>query len=399
MFCNYCGAPNPNDASFCSACGKAVAKPLVIEAAREMASPKFAPTRSQVTMPTAVTGRDTQASASPERVRTITGHTLPIYSLAFSPDGRWLVSGSLDKTAKLWDLSDGRELRTFTGNRAFTCVEFSPDGRRLVLAATNGSPLNDDKPEGNAIMIWDSASPNDVRNLIGQEGQVFFVKFSPDGDFLASTNGAATINLWDIRSGRIIKVFKHGWIRSKIQGGTMGSSLAFTPDGRFLSTRSSPATLWDVSSGKEVRAFGPESRSGFVSMFLGFTPDGKSLVQARGDGAIRLWDVLTGVESRSIAAPPQKDGVTFRLRSAALSPDGRLLAVSTYSSAEVLENQNKIMLWDIGSGRNLGTATASDFCYALAFSPDGQWLATADMLYGGGRATAKIRLWRSSEMK
>ena len=293
-------------------------------------------------MPAGATVRDIQVNATQEKVRTLTAHTLPIYSLAFSPDGRWLVSGSLDKTAKLWDLDDGHELRTFTGNRAFTCVEFSPDGRRLVLATTNGPPINDDKPEGNAIIIWDSAAPNDVRNLIGHEGQLFFAKFSPDGGFLASTNGAATINLWDIRSGRIIKVFKHGWFRSKIQGGTIGSSLAFTPDGRFLLTRSSPATLWDVSSGEEVRAFGPESRSGFVSMFLGFTPDGKSLVQARGDGAIRLWDVLTGIETRSIADPQQKDGVTFRLRSAALSPDGRLLAVSTYSSAEPLENQNKI---------------------------------------------------------
>jgi WD40 repeat protein len=345
------------------------------------------------------TERDTLLSPSPDKVRTFTGHTLPIYSLAFSPDGRWLVSGSLDKTAKLWDLSDGRELRTFTGNRAFTSVEFSPDGRRLALAATNGAPLNDDKPEGNAITLWDSTSPNDVRNLIGHEGQVFFVKFSPDGGFLASTNGAATIHLWDSSSRRIAKTFKHGWIRSKLQGGTTGSSLAFTPDGQYLATRSSPATLWDLSSGKEVRSFGPESYSGFVSMFLGFTPDGKSLIQARGDGAIRLWEVLTGIEARSIAGPLQKSSITFRLRSAALSPDGSLLAVSTYSSAEALENQNKIMLWDIASGRTLGTVTVSDSCYALAFSPDGQWLATADMLYGGGKATGKVRLWRTSEIR
>ena len=398
MFCNYCGVPNPEDASFCSACGKVIARLPANKPAREETSPKIVPPNPQDAAPATATLKDIQVNVTQNKVRTLTGHALPIYSLAFSPDSRWLVSGSLDKTAKLWDLSDGGELRTFSGNRAFTSIEFSPDGRRLALAETNGPPLNDHKPEGNAITIWDSASPNDVRNLIGHEGQVFFVKFSPDGGFLASTNGAATINLWDLHSGRIIKVFKHGWFRSKIQGGTMGSSLAFTPDGRYLATRSSPATLWDLSSGKEVLSFGPEPSSGFVSMFLGFTPEGQSLVQARGDGSIKIWDASTGIEKRRIAEPQQKSGVTFRLRCAALSKDGRLLAVSTYSSAEELENQNKIVLWDIASGRTLGTVTGSDFCNALAFSPDGQWLATADMLYGGGMATGKVRLRRTSEI-
>ena len=398
MFCNYCGAPNPGDASFCSACGKAISRMSENSTAREEASPKISPAYPQGTNPATEMLSDSQVCDSPEKVRTLTGHTLPIYALAFSSDGRWLVSGSLDKTAKLWNLSDGHELHTFTGNKAFTSVEFSPDGGRLVLAATNGSPLNDAKPEGNTIMLWDSDSPNEVRNLIGHEGQVFFVKFSPDGSFLASSNGAATINLWDICSGRIIKAFKHGWFRSKAQGGTLGSSLAFTPDGRYLATRSSPATLWDLSSGKELRSFGPEPYSGFVSMFLGFLPDGKSLVQARGDGAIKIWEASTGIEKHRLSDPQQKSGVTFRLRCAALSQDGSLLAVSTYSSEEGLGNQNKIVLWNIASGHTLGTLTASDSCNALAFSPDGRWLAIADMLYGEGKTTGKVRLWQTSKV-
>ncbi len=386
MFCNYCGAPNPDDASFCSTCGRASARSSANVAPREEVAQKLAPTSSQGAAPVAAKERDSQVSASAERVRTFsTGHTLHIRSLAFSLDGRWLASGSSDKTAKLWDVRDGREVRTFTGRLMFNCVEFSPDGRRLVLAGC------DEKLISNAIMLWDSATPNELRNFVGHQGQVFFVKFSPDGRWLASTDGRALINLWDVTSGRIIKVFKHGRISSKLLSGTGGSSLAFSPDGRFLATRASPATLWDLSSGKEVRTFGPEPFSDAVSMFLGFTPDGRSLVQARGDGSIKIWDVPSGKEARCLADPPEKSGVTFGVYCAALSPDGSLLAVSSWSSAA---ETSEIALWDIPAGRIRGRVTVSD-CPALAFSPDGQWLAAGE----GEHATVKIRLWMISALK
>ena len=308
-----------------------------------------------------------------------------------------MASGSGDKTAKIWDVTSGSVVRTFSGNLLFTCVEFSPDGRRLVLAATDDSPNGEAKSVRSTITLWDSAAPNEVRNLAGHEGQLFFVKFSPDGGLLASTDGSNTVNLWDVASGQIIKQFRHDWIRAKLLGGTVGSSLAFTPDGGFLASRSWPVTLWDVSSGKETRTFGPEYMTLTVAMFLGFTPDGRSLVEAKGSGKVTIWDVLSGKEARCLADPPKRSGVTSGLRCAALNRDGSLLAVATYTSGE--EPRNRITLWDIAAGRTTGTTAGNDFCEALAFSPDGQWLAIGDMQFGGGTAVGKIRFLRTTEIR
>jgi WD40 repeat protein len=131
-------------------------------------------------------------------------------------------------------------------------------------------------------------------------------------------------------------------------------------------------------------------------MFLGFTPDGKSIVEARGNGTIKIWDVASGKEAGCLANPPAIKGVVFRLHCAALSPDGRLLAVSTYSSAEGAKDT--ITVWDVTAGRGI-VAMDTNSCVALAFSPDGQWLAIGDMQYGGGKALGKINLLRTSEIK
>jgi WD40 repeat protein len=395
MFCNSCGAPNPDTASFCNACGKRVVPPAgAVGPTPAPPTPMVPPTGA----PEARNPAGPDASGEPARTstsRTLTGHSYPIYALAFSPDGRRLVSGSLDHTAKLWDAVEGRELRTFTGNMTFASADFSPDGRWLALAATNGHPLDNAKPATNSLSLWDSTRPDEVRGLNGHAGQLCCVRFSRDGRLLASTEGGMVVNLWDVASGRIIKTLKQGLIRSKIYGGAFRSALAFSPDGRFLATRSWPVTLWDISTGKEVRTFGPDSDALSATVFLDFAPDGQSIMEAKGNGTIRIWDAATGKELRCLANPPKRKGVVDVLRCGALSKDGRRLAVSTYSSAD---GKNKVTLWDIGSARPIGALDNSDGCEALAFSPDGDRLAIADTLYDGGKIVGQIKLRRISEI-
>jgi WD40 repeat protein len=136
-----------------------------------------------------------------------------------------------------------------------------------------------------------------------------------------------------------------------------------------------------------------------VTAFLSFTSDSRSLVEVRATGAIRIWDVLSGNETRCLVDPPKRKGVVFVANDAALDSNASCLAVNTYCSAD--EPRQRITLWDVASGRTLGTLPTDLSADELALSPDGQWLAV-----DSGRVRAQgepfvdeIRLWRTSDLR
>jgi WD40 repeat protein len=285
------------------------------------------------------------------------GHAGTIHSLAFSPDGKFLITGSDDKSAKLWQLDNGRELRTLAGHsESVSSAAFSPDGRHIAVGDWD-----------KFITLWDLASGRQLRSFGGDRGVVWSIAFSPDGRWLAagtsnkipsdvieegSKDNNRSIQLWDLTNGQERLLF-NGLAN-------YSNAVAFSPDGKLLaSAGGNGIKLWNVATWAEVH-FVPGNRSSGV---IAFSPNGKLLVSGSTDG-LTLFNLTKG--HRPISFPGVYDEVT----SLAFSRSGKQLAIGAEDAS--------VTLWDVAHTRRIRTIVegADIGGTRVAFTPDGKQLAT-----------------------
>ena len=294
-----------------------------------------------------------------------------VYSVAFSPDGRTLASGNYAGTIRLWNVADPRHPQVIpqtliAGTGAVYSVAFSPDGRTLASGNIDGT-----------VRLWDIANPAHplplAPPLIGR-GPVLSVAFSPDGRTLASGSDGGAVQLWDVADpahprplGRPLTV------------GSAVYSVAFSPDGRTLASGSDGGAvqLWDVADPVHPRPLGRPLTVGSAVYSVAFSPDGRTLASGSDSGAVQLWDVADPAHPRPLGQPLTAG--TNAVLWVAFSPDGHTLASGSYDGT--------VRLWSLPHTVLTGGGGAVE---SVAFSPDGRTLAS-------GSDGGAVQLWDAAD--
>ena len=320
-------------------------------------------------------------------VRTIELHADAATCVAWSPDGRWIASGSRDGTACLIDAATGKLHRRLEGHgQGVLAVAFSPDSSRLVTASSDGK-----------AMIWDVESGSLVLPLEGHEGVICAASFSPDGRHVVTASWDHTARIWDTISGQHLTLTGHG---------DEVVAAVFSPDGTLVATgsRDDTARIWDASHGQLLRELKGHAKD---VVCVAFRPDGRRLYTGSWDGNLGMWDPLGAEASRGLVA-----GRVTAMTHLSVSPDGTcVLTVWRDGTARIwdaetgdkrcdLEGHTVIVhgagfdrsgtqcftasedrtvkVWMTGTGELLSTSRGHTAAVLAGdFSPDGKHLATA----------------------
>ena len=290
----------------------------------------------------------------------LSGHTDWVGSVAFSPDGQRIVSGSGDQTVRLWDAKTGVPIgNPLSGHTGWVgSVAFSPDGQHIVSGSAD-----------NTVRVWDAKTGAPIGNpLRGHRDQVWSVAFSPDGQHIVSGSADNTVRVWDAKMGTPIGNPLSGhadWVLS----------VAFSPDGKHIVSGSGDQTLriWDAKTGASIGnpLRGHEAQVTEVA----FSPDGQRIVSGSSDQTVRVWDA----KIRAPIGNPLRghEGV---VSSVTFSPNGQRIVSSSYDQT--------VRVWDAKIRAPIGNPLRGHegVVSSVAFSPDGQHIVS-------GSRDNTVRLW------
>jgi WD40 repeat protein len=304
-------------------------------------------------------------------------HVGGIFNAVYSPDGRLLASAGRDHRIRLWDASTTRELRDLEGHTDdIFRVLFSPDGKILASAS-------DDK----TVRLWNPSNGRPLETLKTNASQ-YNLAFHPSGNLLASSGGDGYVRVWQLPEGKLLHTLQAHTDRCL--------GLAFSPDGRTLTTCASTGTsggkgevlLWDTTTWKKTGSL--IGATGV--MMLDYNPSGTLLATGHADWGVRLWETCTGREVCKLVG--HTDATYF----VEFSPDGRRLASCGGNWSTDLASE--VIVWDIATGGKLATfGQHTTPIWSLAFHPEGSELLSACGKWSTNKLPGEIRLWNLRELR
>ncbi|NES03974.1 MAG: WD40 repeat domain-containing protein [Okeania sp. SIO2F4] len=296
----------------------------------------------------------TQAQTSSEK--TIAQNLGWVYTVAITPDGQTLASGSYGGVIKIWDFNNNKLLHTINAHAdAIESIAISPDGQILASGSWD-----------NHIKLWELTNGTLIRTLGSHIDDVKAIAINADGQTLASGSYDGMIKLWNLKTGSIDDSFQHS---------APITSLAFSPDRKILASGGKKGKIktWQLNTGKQLHSLAAHQNTVWA---IAFSPDGKFLASGSQDRTIKLWQVDTG-QLQSIL-----EGHSQAVLSVAFSSDSKTLASGSYD--------RDIHLWGIDTEELLETLTGHlSAVWSLQFNPDGKTLASSS-------ADGTIKLWSVS---
>jgi WD40 repeat protein/tRNA A-37 threonylcarbamoyl transferase component Bud32 len=288
---------------------------------------------------------------------TLMGHTGSVVAVSFFTNGHSFVSGSDDKTLRLWDTRARRALTVMSNHSGYvsgvTAVATSPDGHTFASGSLDGT-----------VKIWNFRSGKPAQLLFGHRDRVLAVAFDPSGRYLVSGSSDRTVKLWNLSRGKSVLTLK-GHANAVI-------AVAVSSDGKSLASAGEDGTivLWDMIKGRRVRTLrGHQS----TVRSIAFDPDGRTLASGSDDKMIKLWDIASGKLVRTLS------GHTQSITSLAFRADGNLLASGS--------TDRQIRLWDVKTGAVQTLTGHSEAVLSLAFSDKDNTLIS-------GSADKTIIVWK-----
>jgi WD40 repeat protein len=267
-----------------------------------------------------------------------TGHFGGVWSVAFSPDGKSVLTGGTDNAAILWDAATATVVRRFVGHTGgIESVAFSRDGKWILTGSSDDTAI-----------LWDAATGTKLRVFRGGHGRV---ALSPDGRFVLMDSPDKTATLWDVATGKVVRSFEGDPVARRRRMAAAEKqeprqqaeveAVAFSADGKRVLTGEAEeqAILWDTTTGEQLRTFRGHRR---LIRSVAFSPDGKTILTGAWDNTAILWDADTGAKLRSINVHAR--GLSFffpenhYVTSVAFSPDGKSVLTGSWDCTAVLTN-------------------------------------------------------------